>query len=114
MELARFISLNEFNVFSESQVQVVSKLPSDNHLIPATPPNQPCLLMSLPQQLQLNWNVKKEIDEKIESYPLRETSTQREEYERQLKDFIDRNTVRKVRIYHAIEHLFKIVSVAWL
>uniref|UniRef100_A0A7I4FUU7 Uncharacterized protein n=1 Tax=Physcomitrium patens TaxID=3218 RepID=A0A7I4FUU7_PHYPA len=80
-------------------LEVVSKLPSDNHLIPATPPNQPCLLMSLPQQLQLNWNVKKEIDEKIESYPLRETSTQREEYERQLKDFIDRNTKmqRKLR-----------------
>ncbi|XP_024381875.1 structural maintenance of chromosomes flexible hinge domain-containing protein GMI1 isoform X4 [Physcomitrium patens] len=86
-------------LFCALEVQVVSKLPSDNHLIPATPPNQPCLLMSLPQQLQLNWNVKKEIDEKIESYPLRETSTQREEYERQLKDFIDRNTKmqRKLR-----------------
>jgi hypothetical protein len=42
--------------------------------------------------MQLNWNVKKEIEERTETSPLRE------EYERQLKEFIDRNTVRVARV----------------
>lgn len=72
------------------QVEVVSRLSADNSIIPAL--DEPGAIVSPAQQLmQLNWNVKREIFETTE------TSPRREEYERQLKDFIDRNTVRAAK-----------------
>jgi hypothetical protein len=73
------------------QVKVVSRLSTENSIIPVSV--LPGSIVSPPQQLmQLNWNVKKEIEERTETSPLRE------EYERQLKEFIDRNTVRVARV----------------
>lgn len=79
-------------LFIVLEVKVVSRLSTENSIIPVSV--LPGSIVSPPQQLmQLNWNVKKEIEERTETSPLRE------EYERQLKEFIDRNTKmqRKLR-----------------
>ena len=67
------------------QVEVVISLStSDLNLVPVPLDLSPMQVSTPPQVLQQVWNVKKEVGE---------TSALRDEYGRQLKDFIDRNTV---------------------
>lgn len=71
-------------------MKVVSKLSNINNLRAAAPTNLLESVVSSPQQLMLNWNAKKEKDERERS----DSPPLRQDYERQLKEFIDRNTVR--------------------
>ena len=63
---------------------VISLSTSDLNLVPVPLDLSPMQVSTPPQVLQQVWNVKKEVGE---------TSALRDEYGRQLKDFIDRNTV---------------------
>lgn len=75
-------------------MKVVSKLSNINNLRAAASTNLQDSVVSSPQQLMLNWNAKKEKDERERS----DSPPLRQDYERQLKEFIDRNTVRDALI----------------
>ncbi|KAG0621736.1 hypothetical protein M758_3G044500 [Ceratodon purpureus] len=81
-------------LFTFLEVEVVQKFSANKSTLPA-PVLPGASTVSPPQQsMQLNWNVKKEIESEGT-----EISPMREDYQRQLKDFIERNTKmqRKLR-----------------